>query len=529
MNENTLQNYAPSFSERVFLNNTFLNVFCPPNCEDNRITQVTNSIIVTLLYSPTDLFANAQKGYLHWTTKPFRAAFRAAAIGLVTLTVSPLGSLYFGSLTLKNYWNYTKEKEFTYERNVKWVETERIGRAFLTDLICSTVGAVSFYVGRLLTLSIIDISKGLYFNTPVRMRNSILFSKLDKISTGALLVLFGAASIGGLLGAYYPSYTLSRMLKQMYKDQETPLFLALEVRNQLGIVDQQSGLLKFSEADRLEYGTDYMHGVTTPSFRGPAYRAQISLIVHAEMEMLDLAVAANALLKKRKLPPLKASYPFNGKTIAKTLQDAFKTKKQDQSIVIYDENNSFASTQKLIQDLKKLEFKINILKELFHSCLHLAVKEPLLLELVSVFGGPSRREVDIPKLKCFLEKKSYLDYFRTAIPMGADNPEQNQSADIYKEIEPLAPSAAQPNAEDLYQNFLYRLRVNKGNLNRQEDLTYSDKGLLGLEEDCSFADKKITYRKYLMALHPDKNPNRFQQANALFGIFQSIQKRIDAS
>lgn len=533
------------FTEQVLLNNTILDWICPPNCEKNKISQVGESILETLVASKNDPFSNNLKGKYHLLTKPIKAVARVAFIGLVLLTVSPLGTVYYGTLTLKNLSEYTfnKIKGLNSENPSQAACAERIkayGKAFFSDLSCFTVGLAAGSVVAVFGSSAVMYTKGLILGIPVGVGANATTTLLGKVCMVAFAI-FGTCIGVDFLGAFSPSRDLARLLAN--QELRTPLYLSLEMRNQLGLVSQDGKFLKFSKADKIEFNTTGFHPNVSFQFKGHAKETLQNLICNAELDFLDYVIEANQWMKKNKMAPIPFAHPFNGKTIVKQLKAALKTidkgsSAKSEHMVLYNPKHKELSN--LIANLEKMTYKIQTFRSFFHTSLLLAVQDPLFLELLSYLGN-QHRTVTITELASYVNPSYYQNYFNNGISSGAGSHSSSRAGqrsnggrntaqektlhEFYQQIE-LTPNSTQSNVNTPYNLFKSQLLEQVSALQNNKPVKKFHE-LLGLNSEYTHDEKKKALRALALELHPDRQ-NNSEEANKLFQYFVQIRTEIES-
>ena len=87
-----VSSYLPCLTERFLLNNHILDWIYPVNCKKNRINQIGSSALKALVDSKKDIYSNyTQKNQKQWIAKSISTIRRVLYIGVVTLTIAPIG------------------------------------------------------------------------------------------------------------------------------------------------------------------------------------------------------------------------------------------------------------------------------------------------------------------------------------------------------------------------------------------------------------------------------------------------------
>lgn len=486
-----------SFSETVLLNKHFLNLICPSHCENSKIAQVGESIFDNLDNSETDIFANKWKGKFHYTA--LRALFQTAAIGLVNLTVSPLGSLYFGCISLKYYIDYKNETN-TLEKNAKWKKTEHYANAFFTDFRCLFRGAF-FVGGTIITArSSVKIYRTLNSNLSCQWGLLTLKTNSQKI-IGLVMSILGMGICALMSPILNPSNYLSHLLRK--EKLKAPLFLALELRRKLGWVDEKGDVLKFSKADIAELKITSQQNAPARYEYNPAFESATQLVAYAELALLDKVIEADEWLYEHQLSPLPFSHPFNGNVVADILRKALEEPRavvtsNDQRMVIYE--GPGIDVKQVINDLRGLQFKVEALKTIYRFYLFFSTRT-------------------LPKLDSFIERDLYENIF-----LDGFGEEEIEDYHTYFKNIPLTSldpaTQALSGNETYYERFLYHVRINKWKVENGQDLTPFTEWVPGKNDPL--------YKKYQLALHPDKHGNT-QESEELFKIFVTISASLHAN
>lgn len=492
-----------SFTQKVLLHKTVLDFMCPPNCVKTQIKQIDDSIIETLKSTPKNIFAGkVNTSTIHWITKPLKAAVRASIIGSVVLTVSPVGTIYNAGMTVGHFLDYSFKKYVQGEAlaTYEWETIKSYAAASFADFSC------------LLSGSIIVIFTAVSWMITANMSLQLL-ETVDLISDFTVCFFsFGASAFGmGCLGAYYPSSYLARMLGN--SDSRTGIYLALELRNQFGLVSDDGSLLKFCKQDEISYKIQTYGNQRYYTFDGEIIDVLQNLIYEAEIDVIELVKEANQWLKMNHLEEIPFAYPFNGDKVAKKLEVSIKEIHSKESKIL-----------KVVKDLKKMDHKIKAFHNFFYDAKWMPMAGSIQMEVFEVFSK-RHKNINIKKVPAFVDEVTYQRYFEMGYGPFNLNQKKFNPQHFYTALNIKAQKPEQREPVDLYQKFLYRLKINKWKLDNTQDLMQPYE-ILGLNKNDSYLNTKKTMRNLQLALHPDKNRNRIDEANLLFQAFQTLKNEI---
>jgi hypothetical protein len=382
-----------SYSEKFLLNSTILTWICPSNCEETKITRVTHSAFNDI---PKEFFQEKIKtGYWHAITKPLKAVFRTSVIGIIILTISPIGMCYHGSLALGNFLCYSVKKIIQGESKPleSWNKTLGYANAFFTDGSCFLIGApcisaVSFGGYAIYGMAHSIVYGTAILNTPTVIANLALLS----------LVIGGASHY---LGADSPSEYLARMLGN--SDRITRIYYALEMRNLFGLVAFDGNLLKFSKIDELEFTKNqYFTDITTFTFSGHAFENLRNAILHYEEKLIEYVACANKRLNINQETEIPFTYPFKAQEVIKILEKVQKKKAVPDPLILG-----------LISKIKEAEYGINSCKHVYKTSCEIAMKGSFIQEMYKSFWkNGSRYEVSQDNsVISNIDYKNYYNYY----------------------------------------------------------------------------------------------------------------------
>ncbi len=527
------------WTKRALLNNVALDFICPPNCEKNKIFQTGNSAIEALIKAKQNIYSNKIiNNFWHYSTKPIKAYTRMLYTILVTMTVSPLGACYHGTITIKKLVEYKWSNDTYLNKEEKWKEVISYFKAFTSDFSCFFVGAV---LGSFLAFSFTGTIACLNDLSAVFAGGNGM-TLIETISNLAIFLLLDGSPIF-MLETHAPSMGLARFLGT--EESKTGMYLVLEMRNKLGLVDQNGHLLNFSARDRLEYQTSQTFTGTNFRFSGNVINNLRKLTEAAEFDLIDLVKEASEWLTNHNEPAITYTYPLNGNAIAVTLENALhkKIRLQDNSektslnaIGKYSEN--FSSTYKLIEDLKKLDYKINVFLDFYKSVQELAMKPSIALELLYALAK-KKINISLEKEKSCISPNIYFQYFNHSYFQSTHFQNFNNT-DFHSEflrnyenlgcINPNTPFTGNPS--DLSSIFLQRVQKINWHLKNTPNTPLNLEKVIDLAPEFSYQEMKTAFRKYSLALHPDKGSvlqNDENVSKELFKAFGMIKTEIENS
>lgn len=514
-----------AWTERALLNSTVLDWICPPNCEKNKINQVGNSAIEALQNSTKDLFSNRVKEDMwHWGTKPIKAMARVAYTAIVSITVSPLGAVFNGVMTVGHlvHYSFKTYEESDPSQQEKWDKISQYFHAFVSDFSCFLVGGTAIFAMAA-------------FGTVLSMTGSAILSGTAVVGLASTLagkimyfVFSGAICAGSahFLGAYYPSYYLARLLGD--SENRTGMYLALEMRNQFGLVDQDGNLLRFSAADKLEYETQRERSdETTYNFEGDVFENLIELVIEAELDLVNLIRQANQWLEENHHSTIPFAHPFDGVEIAKILQKildedsdqhhAFESSLAAQS----EEEEDSINVHELIANLKMMDHKVNVFREFLPSSQEMAMKGSLVSELLQALGQTTTVNIDRPAV--YTSQEFYKECFELPY-VHATKDEQFNLNSVYEQCNIEPSNAPIDDSISPAQKFPHLLALGKWKLSVKEKPSSPYK-LLGLKKNVSATQLKQTFRNFDFALHPDKNGST-EEANEIYKAYGRIKEHL---
>jgi len=262
-----------SFTEVMLLHPTVLEWLYPPDREKIKINPISSSVTETLSKLDLEIYSRPLiKTAWHWRTKPLRAIGRWMYTGSVLVMIAPLGVAVNEARAIWHACAYLFCKVRFKPAQAEAQKVKAYAKAFFTDLS----SFISF------PLSVLAICPDTYI--PRRVVDS---------------------------------------------DKKVGMFLALALRNKLGLVGKDGGLLPFSAKDKVQYRSKYgIQSVLSLSLAPASYSFEGGLlgkvIISAEKEFIDVVRGINQILQQCNLPEIPFSYPFYRKTIERSLQEHSK-------------------------------------------------------------------------------------------------------------------------------------------------------------------------------------------------------------
>jgi|GEM_PF-2653874 len=481
-----------SFSEKILLNSTFLDLICPTNCEKKKVQQTGNSIFETLRYLPKAQFEQEVKPETSFRliTKPVKMVGRVTIIAIVTLTASPLGCLCYGALAAGHLIHYSVGKYIQGKtlQERKWELITQYASATRKDLTCLLTGLVA---GTILAVGAFFFFLGSYVLIVVPL-SAFKFVGAGGCLAFSALYFYWSGSFGG----FDPSTHIARLVGD--SDTKAALLLALEVRSKFGLVGEDAGLLNFSKADKM----------TAPYIKAQkSVDTLFELNEDADFDLIDLVKNTNKLLKQNSVPEIGFSYPFDANKIAIDLEKNIGKLPKQQFLEI-------------IQDFKNMDCKIKSLKGLSDKCF-----------LISSYGSLiyTLENLNMNHVKTYTPELNYKYRF-----YGFNNnnnysiPNVFNLNNFYDSLEAI--QSRQAKLSDVIPTgvkdaFSYRLSVNKWK--SEKGLTPMETyELLGLKKNFSEDEMKKAFQIHQRALHPDKNKNS-EDTTELFKYFGIIKEEVE--
>ncbi len=500
-----------SFTEYALLNRWALDLFSPSDFQKRGIDVLGRSVSQTLVESKVNPYSNLQNSsYLYYANKYFiTAPIKAAYVALVTLTLSRVGVVVNGALTTLSYLRYQYNPSDT-----NWEKTKDYAFAFFADL-------TSAIIGTLLTKTVVEST--FYTLHFARIGTWMGPCKLPmKIS-----VLYGVFTLSAaLLGiAGLNALQNSSIAPQFFArpQDRVGMYLSLALRQKLGLVDGNGGLLPFSKDDRFEYTETAEKGC---KFQGSNFRNLATFIFNAEWELLETVKECNQILPPEK--KIRFQYPFDGESLARSL-DTSPSSSSATTLVKREEIP--------LHKLRCLGRKIKVLKELFDTAQKLTLNDSIPVMFLKAVIKVNYNRFIFKELPSFIEEKDYKEYFNLKPEPQRPNQEyktkgQKSSTngfpwDLYA-IDAINPKLQKRPATDIADQFSYDIGVYKWRSKNPEEVKPL-RELFGLEEKASYADYKATKRKYQLAIHPDKNPkiNTTELYKCLNDIFNILDKEYE--
>ena len=354
-------------------------------------------------------------------------------------------------------------------------------------------------------------------------------TRIFYVFSGTLLV----ASSAWMLGAF----THESMIPQFigWQDERVGMYLALELRNRLGLVNENGGLLKFSSKDQLDY-TETRQGLYSTSYRfhGAVYDQLINLVLNAELELLDKVREAQQICADAGKELIPFHYPFNGNEVAKHLEKCFPldcVESESSATGMVAHHLQTGRVFQLMDELRKLQYKVEVLKTIELTAKKVTLEDSIWMLFVKAMAKQPHRTINFRPILSFVNERYYLAQFNLRFTEGTDQAAQEGDAGQinlnYFTGLGLDPStSAEPAADQHYEQFKYRVQTDKWrHQNRQP--THDAFWLLGLQNDCTYAQYVRAYRQYMLAVHPDKNDssNESKELTQIIGNIKSVLDR----
>lgn len=518
-----------SLTERALFFTPVLDWISPPNCEKLRIQSVGDSVLESLTRTDKNPYNNRlNTSYWHWATKPSKATARAFYTAFVTCLISPIGIIGYGAVTAKHLSSYAF---YTYtgsgQAPAEWDKTKQYAKAFFTDTTSFILGATLTVMGVgsiILVLRFAGLTTLLY-----GVCRDTIATRIFYVFSGTLLV----ASSAWVLGAF----THESMIPQLigWEDERVGMYLALELRNRLGLVNEDGVLLKFSSKDKLQY-TETQQGLygTSYTFRGAVYDQLINLVLNAELELLDKVREAQQICADAGKELISFRYPFNGNEVAKHLEKCFpleRVESERSGTGMVAQHPQTGSVFQLMDELRKLQYKVEVLKTIELTAKEVTLEDSIWMLFVKAMAKQPHRTINFRPIPSFVNYLYYQAQFNLRFIEGSDRSAQGGDAGQinlnYFTGLGLDPStSAEPAADQLYDQFKYRVQTDKWR-HQNAQPTHSAFWLLGLEDNCTYAQYVKAYRQYMLAVHPDKNgsSDESKQLTQIIGNIKSVLDR----
>lgn len=462
-------NSIKSFTELALLNKYALGALCPSNCELKMIDQEGDSILDTIDKARIDVFDNPLKtSLLHKALKPIRFVARGVYTIAVCALISPLGVAFNGARTsfYLSKWAFAKITSDHGTQFEAMAKTKKVAAYLFLDLCCAVYGLLITGMGY---LAITDI----WYSA------------------------FGAGIITWMTEPYAPDSFFAKLLAS--EEEATGMYIAMALRNQLGLCGKDGNLLRYGKDDAIlskQIFNQYR-------FEGPGLVKIGTLLFNAEMQLLDDVKKANAFLSQ-KGTPITFSYPFNGSHVAEKIKDS--------------------PTHKHLHDKLELQQKkIDLLKEIWLQALSISSDSSPLTSTIGLLFGHSPIRIEVEKPKSFVHENYYKNWF----DLPFSHPSSNKSEDLFKsmELEGWDPETTNKDDANAYTRFNRKIRENIWKANNGQEID-SFHSIIDLEDNYSVAERNKKYRQISLAVHPDKNPNRSDEAEMLFKALNNINQNL---
>lgn len=375
-----------SLTETALLNPTVLNWLYPPNSQEIKITNPSNSIVETLRDVDSNLYSDSLiNSPWHVRMKPIRFIGRGIYTTLVLSLISPLGIILNGASTLAYGGLHLWHKVNSETGQAESEKVTAYAKAFFTDFTSFIVGLMNHVPAFLCAGMLLYLADNLLVGYLISMRLP-------------LCLFFIALGESISHGCHAPDESIPRMVA--YKDEKVGMFLSLAARNQLGFTGKDGKLLPFSSADQMKY--EEIENLRKYNYNETRYTYQFQTstlseaIAETEKALIDVVREINRILNKHNLLRIEHSYPFDGEAIANFIQGYA---------------NSYDDLVAWIPKLKAMNRKIRVLRGLENKAKEIALTVgPMSLDFRNhrmYLAGPSRPS--------YLSQEAYLSYWSRPI------------------------------------------------------------------------------------------------------------------
>lgn len=501
---------AQSFTEMAIHHRWALDCFTPYPYKATKLESRDNSAYESFINARVNVFSSplkspnllGQKTHLVLTT-PLRVAY----VALTVLYISRIGVLYHSGMLGISLLNFSFRKSDDRLETVKqhWY-------ALIQDVFYACLGGlcVKFIAEGVLNLThILGISP-----------------KMDRppAPTGWLLVSSSLFSLTGII-AGSACLILTQTPRGASKfhareEERCGLYFSFTLRNQLGIVNQQGGLLPFSGNDQFAHK------------EGNAYRFNhkfihiIEMIVNAEDDLIRLVAIANRYLGDNQIP---FKHPFNAFEVLNHINgvNPLASFPSESTGMI-----ALTPLDRIKKDLLAIGRRIDTLLELYVTLQDLSVNYSWIGKIVLACGRMSVQDVEIKKKKTFLSYDQYDSFykshflssdFESSLPRDAREPIK-----IDPKLNEHLEDMLDYDADNPFESLKYHIfqAISEG----KTEITVEEFGrFLGLDSDSSYNAFRKAFRKTSTALHPDKHSGKgeeeVKQATILFNMLMEFYER----
>lgn len=456
-------------------------ILSPSDRQIYRISSTGNSVLEVLRQVAKDPCSSPKnRSYAYKADKYFLLTpFKVAYIALTTLFISRIGILLNASLTVYSYIRYS----FSLKDNIDpfWEKTEQYARACFNDVVCAALGAVLAKIAVEGTLIVLHFAR----LSPILGKCCTPFSQSAQIlGTTALVLILASAS---LIAFQDPEYA-----PQIFANSEArvSMYLALSLRKSLGLAGKNGGLLPYSEKDKLEYTENPL------KFSGENYDTLFQLYFNAELRLIEIVKKCNELLPPNRQIPF--SYPLNGQIIADSLESVQVLSGNQQQALV---GKNDTSLNVLAEKLRDQQFIIKFLRKIFEQAEELTFNDPVLVLLLKEALTFPTTKLVIPNVLSYIPEVDYRSYYESYKIKSASDKFSWDSLDI----KPVDPNSEKRPANDALREFKYDVAVIKWLIQHKTPADKSERELIGLTKNSTYKQFCEAKRKYLLAIHPDKN------------------------
>lgn len=494
-----------SFTEKALLNRWALNFFSPMTQDPVPLESISGSVFESVIHTKTNPFNNREKNQTFFfkgthllVTTPIRVAY----VGLTALYVSRLGALYNGvmvGISCVKYRVSSKTNDQTAELIKKYAA------ACFQDLFCSILGA---FCAKIIFESAVHLTylAGL---TP-SLGSSLIPTSRSGLIKATLRPFFAIAL--GIAPFIFIQTPLMASQCLAREEERCGMYISFTLRNKLGIVNQEGGLLQFSSKDC------FTHKVNGTLYYNDNLTKLEEVLSGAEGELIRLAADVNRLLTT-KLP---FTYPLQAGQIASHAR-AELSKAQPQYLEQSGNELVVSSPlQKLEESVVLIGRKIDILLNLYVRVQDLSVNYSLPTMILLRLFGLEVKPVKTQKPKSLLDEQEYQNLFTAYTSSEALACPPDKMINWKDEILLATPLGEPPSEENLYETFKYSVKQLK--IDHPDQVSYNAIAkLLGLEKGMEYFQFRKIEKKYMIALHPDKQPLEEQPlTQVLFRIARQV-------
>ncbi len=474
-----------SFTKMAVLNRWALDFFSPTSYDKVFLVSVNGSAYESFVNTTKDPFKNYKKpenplykGARLLLTTPIRVAYLAMTV----LYISPLGVVCNGVRATSFLGKYSFTKN-----NNDLTKAIPFAHACFHDFSCALIGGFAVLLAAFGAVKVFNSTIG-YFDTLAM----------------ATIVVCGVAMLIFLQTPYGAANFLAN------EKERCGLYLSFTLRNELGIVGKDGGLLPFSINDRF---------AVCGSIPNENLRKIGEMTAVAEENLIQFVHEANALGAE-----IDYVYPFDGETIANQLRYNDRSQSGDGITMGLSPKNPLKALE---HKIRSMGHKIVILRNLYETLFDLSVNYSLPVVLLAELWQKRLPEYNIRIPNSFIPKELYQWLFRRVAGVAPPSP---GTFDLWTKItiESLNPNEnACPDSGSLFEKFKYDVQTNKWKSeNGETPETISN--LLGLRKDMPLLEIRKQKRKYRLALHPDKNkdsPDSTELFQLAFQCFEQWEKK----